>query len=74
MKHLNQAIMYDAREARDCLRDASPKRVSEMSLTRGWFMHSDNGVSIVVSEWESHLQGEGRQAVWYLKEGGTRDA
>lgn len=66
--------MYDAREARDCLRDASPKRMSKTPLIREWFIHSDNGVSVVVSEWESHLRGEGRQAIGYLKEGGTRDA
>jgi hypothetical protein len=66
--------MYNEREARDCLRGASPKRVSKLLLTREWFIHFDNGASVVVSEWESHLQGEGRQVIRYLKEGGTRDA
>jgi hypothetical protein len=66
--------MYNEKEARDCLRGASPKRVGKALLTREWFIHSDNGVSVVVSEWESHLHGEGRQAIGYLKEGGARDA
>jgi hypothetical protein len=66
--------MYDAKEARDCLRDASPKRVCAVTPTRERFSRFDNGVSVVVSEWESHLQGEGGQAIGYLKEGGTRDA
>lgn len=66
--------MYDAREARDCLRGASPKRVSNTLLIREWTIHSDNGTPIVVSEWESHLHGEGGQVIGHLKEGGTRDA
>ena len=48
--------------------------MSEVPLIREWFIHSDNGVSVVVSEWESHLQGEGGQAIGYLEEGGARDA
>ena len=66
--------MYEAREARDCLRGASPKRMSKQLLIREWYNHSDNGVPIVVREWESHLHGEGGQVIRYLKEGGTRDA
>lgn len=66
--------MYDVKKARDCLRGASPKRISESSLIWEWSIHSDNGVSIVASEWESHLQGEGRQVIRYSRKGGARDA
>jgi hypothetical protein len=66
--------MYNAKEARDCLRGASPKRISKQLLIREWCNHSGNGVSIVVCGWESHLHGEGKQVTRYLKEGGTRDA
>ncbi len=66
--------MYNIREARDCLRGASPRRERTKILTQEWYNHFGNGVSIVVSEWESHSQGEGKQVARYLKEGGTRDA
>ena len=65
--------MYDARKARDCLRGAGPKRISKQLLVWEW-AHSDNGVLVVVGEWESHLQGEGGQVIRYLIGGGTRDA
>jgi len=65
--------MYDVGKARDCLRGASPKRTSKRLLVWEW-IHSDNGVPVVVSGWESHLQGEGEQVIRHLKEGGTRDA